>query len=130
MDSQYCAITEGIRVEVQPEYLEEHSRPESNYYFFSYRVRITNEGKAETQVLSRHWVITDGNGMVHEVRGPGVVGQKPVIEPGGSFEYSSFCPLSTPTGNMRGWFQVIAGHKKEVEVKIPLFFLRDLRRYH
>ena len=126
----YCEVTQGIRIEVEPVFVPEQSRPESSYFVFSYRIRITNEGGVPCQLLRRHWIITDGNGVVHEVKGPGVVGEQPEIAPGESFEYSSFCPLPTPTGNMRGTYQMTAQNKTEYDVKIPLFFLRDLRNLH
>jgi ApaG protein len=126
----YCEVTQNIRIEAEPSYIPEQSKPEENYYFFSYRIKIVNQGAIITQLVSRHWIITDGNGTVHEVKGPGVVGQQPSLKPGESFEYSSFCPLPTPTGNMRGTFQMIDSDQKEFEARIPLFFLRDLRNFH
>lgn len=126
----YFEVTKGIRIEVEPAYVPEQSRPTESYFFFSYRVRITNEGEAPAQLISRHWIITDGNGVIHEVKGPGVVGQQPTLEPGKTFEYSSFCPLPTPTGNMRGTYQMLDENRSEFEAKIPLFFLRDLRSFH
>lgn len=128
----YCEVTHDIRVEVEPTFVPAQSQPQANYYYFSYRVKITNLGNKKTQLISRHWVITDGNGIVHEVRGPGVVGYEPTLEPGESFEYASFCPLPTPTGNMRGTYQMLDldDDYKEYQVKIPLFFLRDLSHFH
>lgn len=128
----YCEVTHDIRVEVEPTFVPEQSQPQANYYYFSYRVKITNLGSRKTQLISRHWVITDGNGVIHEVRGPGVVGYEPTLEPGESFEYASFCPLPTPTGNMRGTYQMIDldDYQKQYHVKIPLFFLRDLSHFH
>jgi ApaG protein len=126
----YCEITKNIRVEVEPTYIPEQSRPQSNYYFFAYRVKITNEGNVSAQLMSRHWVIMDGNGIVHEVKGPGVIGHQPRLAPGDSFEYSSFCPLPTPTGNMRGTYHMMDENQVEYDIKIPLFFLRDLRSFH
>ncbi len=126
----YCEMTDGIRIDVEPEYAPDHSRPDDGYFVFTYRIRITNQGKHPCRLMSRHWIITDGNGVVHEVEGPGVVGQQPKLAPGESFEYSSFCPLPTPTGNMRGNYTMVNDDESEFNVKIPLFFLRDLRNLH
>ena len=125
----YNEMTRGIRIEVEPAYIPEQSRPESRYFVFSYRIKLTNEGDSTCQLLNRHWIITDGNGVIHEVKGPGVIGQQPSLAPGESFEYSSYCPLPTPTGNMRGTYQMKDQNQAEFDVKIPLFFLRDLRNY-
>ena len=125
----YYEVTRGIRIEVEPAYIPEQSRPDSRYYVFSYRIKLTNVGDGTCQLVNRHWVITDGNGVVHEVKRPGVIGQQPSLAPGESFEYSSFCPLPTPTGNMRGSYQMKDQNQAEFDVKIPLFFLRDLRNY-
>jgi ApaG protein len=127
----YTETTQDIRVEVSPQFVPQESDPRQNQFFFSYHVKITNLGGQKTQLLSRHWIITDGNGEVHEVEGPGVVGQQPHLAPGESFEYSSFCPLATPTGNMRGkYWMVHPDSGEKYAVKIPLFFLRDTRSLH
>ncbi|MFL5812133.1 MAG: Co2+/Mg2+ efflux protein ApaG [Bdellovibrionia bacterium] len=126
----YYEITQGIEVEVRPEYLPDESKPEDSKYVFAYHITITNRSESEVQLMSRHWIITDGQGVVHEVNGPGVVGQQPKLQPGESHQYSSFCPLPTPTGNMRGTFQMVNQHGAEFNVKIPLFFLRDMRNIH
>lgn len=123
----YREVTRGIEVVVEPHYVAEQSVPESRQFFFSYRVQISNLGGEAAQLVSRHWQITDGYGQSHEVRGPGVVGETPVIRPGETYEYSSYCPLPTPTGNMRGTFQMVGAQGEEFNAKIPLFFLRDLR---
>jgi ApaG protein len=126
----YYEETQGIGVEVSPEYLPEHSSPTAARFVFAYHVTITNRGETEVQLISRHWVITDGEGAVQEVRGPGVVGEQPRLKPGQSHKYSSFCPLPTPTGNMRGTFQMVNSLGATFDVRIPLFFLRDLRTHH
>lgn len=123
----YREITQGIEVQVTPEYLPTESSPEDSQFVFAYHVAITNRGETEVQLLSRHWIITDGKGVVREVKGPGVVGEQPKLLPGQSHEYSSFCPLTTPTGNMRGAFHMTNTLGAKFDVKIPLFFLRDLR---
>ena len=126
----YCEITQGIQIEVTPEYIAEQSTPEASQYVFAYHITITNVGETEVQLISRHWVITDGAGVVHEVKGPGVVGEQPKLKPGEKHAYSSFCPLTTATGNMRGSFQMINHRGAQFEAKIPLFFLRDLKSLH
>jgi ApaG protein len=126
----YREVTRNIQIDVEPAFVPEESNPEKAYFFFSYRVRITNLGEQPTQLLSRHWVITDGHGETHEVEGPGVIGKQPELEPGESFEYSSFCPLPTPTGNMRGKYWMINSKGERFSVNIPVFFLRDARHLH
>ena len=90
------AITENIRVEVLSRYSAENSRPLEDNWVFQYTVRITNQGPETVQLISRHWIITDGSQHTEEVKGPGVVGEQPVLAPGESFQYSSWCPLKTP----------------------------------
>ena len=119
----YEAVTHQIRVRVMPEYLTDQSEPEDNYFFWSYRVEITNMGNAAVQLKSRHWRITDGNGRTEEVRGPGVVGQQPTIEAGRSYTYSSGCPLKTPQGVMVGSYQMVDPDGKLLDVAIPAFSL-------
>jgi ApaG protein len=126
----YREITQGIEVAVTPEYLPEQSSPEALQFIFAYHITITNRGETEVQLISRHWIITDGAGVVHEVKGEGVVGEQPKLKPGQSHQYSSFCPLPTPTGNMRGTFQMVNHLGAKFDVRIPLFFLRDLRNIH
>jgi ApaG protein len=126
----YCEVTHGIRIQVEPSYISEQSKPEADYYFFSYHIKIINESSSDAQLISRHWIITDGHGKTHEVKGPGVVGNQPKLAPGEVFEYSSFCPLPTPTGNMRGSYLMVNQNQEEYQVRIPLFFLRDLRSLH
>jgi len=118
-------ITHGFMVDVKAEFIPTESRPQNNHYFFAYRVTIKNDGELPAQLLNRHWVITDGWGRVQEVRGPGVVGQQPNIEPRSSFEYTSFCPLPTPTGNMKGSFQMVSSEGETFEIEIPLFVLAE-----
>jgi ApaG protein len=100
------ATTDGIRVTVKAVYVPEQSSPRMRRYVFAYTVKIANEGAAAAQLRSRHWIITDGDGKVEEVRGPGVVGQQPNLEPGDEFEYTSGCVLATPRGEMRGTYQM------------------------
>lgn len=124
------ATTRQIRIAVEPAYIQEQSDPRQDYYFFSYRVRISNEGADTVQLVSRHWVITDATGKVEEVQGPGVIGQQPTMKPGESFEYSSFCPLPTPTGFMEGSYLMVNGKGEQLEVQIPKFVLVEPSQYH
>lgn len=116
-------VTEGIRVEVEARYIPERSAPEQAHYFFAYRVRIKNEGPAPAQLVTRHWIITDGTGRVEHVRGPGVVGETPRLEPGESFEYTSFCPLPTSSGSMRGSYQMVRDDGRQFDAAIEVFSL-------
>ncbi len=118
------AVTRKIRVEVLSRYSAENSKPFEDEWVFQYTVRITNEGAETVQLVSRHWVITDGHDHVEEVRGPGVVGEQPVLEPGESFKYSSWCPLKTPTGMMRGTYQMIRTNGEQFDIEIAPFGLK------
>jgi ApaG protein len=101
------AVTDGIRISVEPQYVADQSSPRAKRYVFAYTVRIHNEGMEAAQLRSRHWIITDADGRVEEVRGPGVVGQQPHLKPGEHFEYTSGCVLQTPRGQMRGTYQMV-----------------------
>ena len=101
------ATTRGVKVRATSTYLPERSEPSQRRWFFSYRVRISNTGDEPVQLLNRHWVITDADGHVEEVRGPGVVGEQPTLGAGEIFEYTSFCPLSTPFGTMEGSYEMV-----------------------
>src|SRR5687767_13079752 len=101
------AVTEGIRVDVRSRYLADQSMPRQQRYVFAYTIRIRNEGSEPAALRSRHWVITDGNEKVEEVRGPGVVGRQPRLAPGEEFEYTSGCVLTTPRGEMHGEYQMV-----------------------
>ncbi len=100
-------LTRGVRIIVRPRYVPEQSDPAAGQYLFAYHITIRNEGEDTVQLLSRHWVITNGEGRIEEVRGPGVVGYQPVLKPGEEFQYTSACPLDTPVGTMHGEFQMI-----------------------
>jgi ApaG protein len=115
--------TRGVRVVVQSAYVPERSSPPDSQYFFAYRIRISNAGEETVQLLSRHWVITDGEGRVEHVRGPGVVGEQPVLEPGESFDYTSFCPLPTPIGSMHGTYQMVTAGGSAFDAEIAPFSL-------
>ncbi|HEV3017478.1 MAG TPA: Co2+/Mg2+ efflux protein ApaG [Burkholderiaceae bacterium] len=117
-------------VSVAPRFLPEQSDPEGEKYLFAYRVRIVNSGEVAAQLVSRHWIITDANQHVEEVRGPGVVGEQPRLDPGEAFEYTSGCPLPTPFGSMRGSYQCVAEDGTAFEVPIPEFLLSVPRTLH
>ena len=118
------AVTNDIRVEVLSRYSPENSRPLQDTWVFEYTVRITNQGQETVQLLSRHWIITDAFDHVEEVKGPGVVGEQPVLAPGESFKYSSWCPLKTPTGMMHGTYQMICPGGNQFDIEIAPFALR------
>ena len=115
------AVTRDIRVEVLARYSPENSKPLEDEWIFQYTVRITNQGTETVQLVSRHWIITDGLDHVEEVRGPGVVGDQPVLAPGESYKYSSWCPLRTPTGMMRGTYQMVRANGEEFDIEIAPF---------
>jgi ApaG protein len=115
--------TEGIRIEVNSAFVPERSDPVQGVYFYSYRIRIVNEGAAAARLVSRHWIITDGFGNVEEVRGAGVVGQQPRLAPGEAHEYTSFCPLKTPLGAMRGTYHMVRDDGSSFEAEIGEFAL-------
>ncbi len=119
------ATTRNIRVRVQAEYDPGRSRPQQSLWFFLYTVQIANEGRETVQLLTRHWVITDGMGKVEEVEGPGVVGKQPVLAPGQSFEYTSGCPLTTPFGSMHGTYQMINQNDEQFDIDIAPFTLTE-----
>ncbi len=120
----YQAVTRSIRVHVTPRFLPDESDPDSGRYFWAYTVRIDNDGSETVQLLSRHWQIVDGNGRFEEVRGDGVVGEQPVIQPGGQFEYTSGCPLTTPDGTMAGSYRMsVQATGETFEAEIPAFAL-------
>jgi ApaG protein len=117
-------------VQVVPRYLPEQSDPDESRYLFAYTVTIRNTGDVAAQLLSRHWIITDGDGQVEEVRGPGVVGEQPLLQPGQAFQYTSGCPLATPVGSMHGSYQCIAEDGTAFEATIPEFVLSAPRALH
>jgi ApaG protein len=124
------ATTRGVRVKVQSEYSADQSAPSKNQWFFLYTVTISNESAETVQLLTRHWVITDGTGHIEEVRGPGVVGKQPTMKPGESFEYTSGCPLSTPFGVMEGTYQMVTQNGERFDAKIAPFTLSEPYSVH
>lgn len=115
--------TRGIRVTVQPRYMADQSEPEREHYLFAYQVTIHNEGTTAVQLKSRHWIITNGEGKVEEVRGAGVVGEQPTLAPGDSFTYTSGCPLATPVGTMHGSYQMVTEDGEPFDAVIEPFRL-------
>jgi ApaG protein len=123
-------VTQGIRVRVVSRYDPTRSKPQQNQWFFLYTVHISNEGSVTSQLLSRHWIITDATGHVEEVRGPGVVGEQPVLAPGQSFEYTSGCPLTTPFGTMHGTYQMVTTTGERFDATIAPFTLSEPHSLH
>ena len=119
----YSETTRSIKVTVRPVYLDQHSSPDENHYVWAYHVIIENCGTETVQLRRRHWEITDGFGRLQEVRGPGVVGEEPVLEPGESFEYTSSCPLQTPSGFMVGDYEMETRSGENFLVRVPAFSL-------
>ena len=115
--------TNQINIRVQPNYVPERSDPSRPIFFFSYHITITNDGDEPVKLKNRYWHITDGNGNIEEVRGPGVVGNQPYLKMGESFEYTSFCPLPTEFGVMHGHFEMFYDNGKKFSAKIAPFRL-------
>ena len=117
-------VTEGIRVSVQSTYLEDRSAPEEGSFAFAYQVTIANEGHGRVQLMRRHWIITDGNGEVREVEGPGVVGEQPVLNAGEEHQYTSGAVLTTPVGTMEGTYEMHGPDGRTFKAVIPRFQLQ------
>ncbi len=118
-----------LRVEVSPKFLPEQSAPAQGIFSFSYTITITNSGEVPTQLISRHWLITDATGQLEQVKGLGVVGHQPLLGPGESFQYSSGCRLRTPSGTMHGSYFCVADDGHRFEVEVPMFVLDDGTRH-
>lgn len=119
----HAATTDGVTVRVSVSYLPEQSEPQRGRWFWAYHIRIENDSPGAVQLLTRHWVITDGRGARHSVEGEGVVGEQPLIAPGASFDYVSGCPLQTPNGAMQGSYRMIAEDGAQFDAAIPKFAL-------
>ena len=117
----HSAVTRDVTVRVAVSYLPEQSEPAKGRWFWAYHIRIENGGREAVQLITREWTIVDGRGGQHEVQGEGVVGEQPVIEPGGAFDYVSGCPLGTPTGHMEGRYNMISESGAAFPVEIPRF---------
>ncbi len=115
--------TNGIRVQVTTKFLSERSSPSDNDFWFAYFIRISNLGDQKAQLISRHWIITDSDGEVEEVKDEGVVGKQPVIEPGATFDYNSFCRLKTAVGTMHGSYQMVTPEGAAFDARIAPFTL-------
>ena len=115
--------TRGIRIQVTSTYLSDRSSPKDSQYLFAYHVRISNVGPETAQLVSREWIITSSEGDVERVKGPGVVGEKPVLQPGGAFEYTSYCPLKTNVGSMQGSYQMVTAGGERFDAQIAPFTL-------
>ena len=121
--ASYTDITRGIRVSVQPTYLDDQSDPDTGRFVWAYHVTIENTGSETVQLTQRYWQITDAFGQVQEVRGPGVVGEQPVLRPGEQFQYTSGTPLTTPSGIMAGTYEMECADGRRFDVEIPAFSL-------
>ncbi|MBP7253712.1 MAG: Co2+/Mg2+ efflux protein ApaG [Alphaproteobacteria bacterium] len=119
----YSSTTREIKITVKTAYLEDQSAPTDSHFVWAYHIRIENLGRETVQLVSRYWRITDAKGEVHEVRGPGVVGEQPTLEPGDTFEYTSGTPLSTPSGIMTGKYQMENERGEKFDVQVPAFSL-------
>ncbi len=119
----YTATTRNITVRVQPQFLAEQSDPVSDQYVWLYTINIENGGTEAVQLLNRHWIITNAVGHVEEVQGPGVIGEQPVLQPGDSFQYTSGCPLRTPSGMMVGTYEMVGPGDELFDIDIPAFSL-------
>jgi ApaG protein len=122
--------TRGIRVQVTSTYLPERSSPRDCQYLFAYHIRISNVGSETAQLVSREWIITTADGEVERVKGPGVVGEQPVLTPGSSFEYTSYCPLKTSVGSMQGSYQMMTADGEKFEAQIAPFTLAAPNALH
>ena len=119
------AVTRNVRVRVRCEYSPERSAPVDHQWFFVYTITIVNEGSETVQLMTRHWLITDGDNQVHEVRGAGVVGEQPVLHKGQSHTYTSGCPLGTPFGMMEGTYQMVSETGESFDAQVAPFTLSE-----
>lgn len=119
----FTETTQNITVNVLPVYIDERSDPENNQYFWAYRIVIENNSGKTVQLISRYWHITDANGRIEEVRGEGVVGEQPIMKDGEEYAYTSGCPLTTPSGIMKGCYTMCKDTGEKFEIKIPAFSL-------
>ena len=129
-NSVYRHEGEELDVSVQPFYVNQQSKPAENFFLYGYTVKIKNKSEKTVKLISRHWTIMNGKGKKTEVDGRGVVGQTPVLKPGETFEYTSACPLDTPTGNMRGRYTLTDEEKHIFKVRVPLFFFKPPIQTH
>jgi ApaG protein len=123
----YRAVTRNIEVTVSPRFLPERSSPDKGHFFWAYTISITNLGESTVQLMTRYWQITDAQGKVQEVRGAGVVGEQPLLEPGKSFEYTSGVPLQTSSGFMTGSYGLVTDEGERFDIEIPAFSLDSVQ---
>jgi ApaG protein len=121
--TMYERITRGLKVIVRPQFLEGQSKPDEGHFVWAYTITVENHGRETVTLRSRYWKITDANGKVQEVQGPGVVGEQPTLAPGDSFQYTSGCPLHTPSGFMVGSYQMQTATGQMFDIDIPAFSL-------
>jgi ApaG protein len=119
----YSSVTRDIQITVLPEFMPDRSDADEAQFFWAYTVEIANRGDVTVQLTARHWKITDANGRLEEVRGPGIVGEQPVLKPGETFRYTSGCPLSTPSGIMTGTYRMVDEKGDAFDAEIPVFSL-------
>ena len=119
----YEAVTRSIKVIVEPIFLDEQSAPDEDHFVWAYQIRIENDSLEQVQLINRHWRITDAYGQLHEVRGEGVVGEQPTLQPGENFEYTSGVPLATPSGIMVGSYEMKTSGGERFDIEIPAFSL-------
>ncbi|MEX6723272.1 Co2+/Mg2+ efflux protein ApaG [Parapedomonas caeni] len=119
----YAATTRDITVRVLPAFIDDKSNPDDNHYVWAYHVRVENHGRTSVQLMTRHWIIADAHGRIQEVKGDGVVGEQPILEPSEAYEYTSGCPLSTPSGIMRGSYGMVDDAGRSFDIDIPAFSL-------
>ncbi len=119
----YRATTQAIQVDVEPQFMADRSDPARSRFFWAYTITIANHGGRTVQLVSRHWRITDGQGRLEEVRGPGVVGEQPILRPGETFRYTSGCPLTTASGFMSGEFRMVDENGQAFNIDVPTFSL-------
>jgi ApaG protein len=128
--AMYQAVTRDIHVNVTPRFLPERSSPDNGYFFWAYTIEITNRGTQTVQLKTRHWKITDAHGRLQEVRGPGVVGEQPVLKPGESYEYTSGVPLPTASGFMLGTYGMETTDGENFDIEVPAFSLDSAHAKH
>ena len=119
----FTKTTHSIKITASPRFLAEHSEPQDSHYVWSYTIQLENFGNSEVQLLNRHWKITDAQGITQEVRGPGVIGEQPVLKPGDTFQYTSGTALASPSGMMLGEYEMVGPNGERFEVEVPAFSL-------
>lgn len=122
----YITETRGVKISVWPQFDEKNSQMSSMIFVYSYTIKIENKSNDMVQLLNRHWIIKDAFGHVEEVKGPGVIGKQPILQPGEHFEYTSFCPLRTPTGSMEGTFEMRDSVNQKFQAPIGRFDLKSM----